>query len=155
MSVWQCNSISFVYMRNQITVCSCSVFKSKNGVPTRGGEWFLSLLVIIRWEIVQPVPTMAFLQLAKAAAMYTAPLKKMYCANWLHAAKVRRCLCLSLRLYLDSRQCVGGDGEGAEVGAGGAGAWYPILKANRDSGAVIHWDGERTSGWKILGQHSS
>ena len=36
------------------------------------GEWFLSLFVLTKWEIVQSVPTKAFLQPAKAAAMCTA-----------------------------------------------------------------------------------
>ena len=62
-------------------------------------------------------------------------------------------LCLSLRLYLDSRQCVGGDGEGAGVGAAGVWPWCPILKATGDQGAVIHWDREKPSSWSILDQH--
>jgi len=43
------------------------------GAPTMGGEWFLSLFVLTRWEMVQPVPTKAFLQSTKAAPMCTAP----------------------------------------------------------------------------------
>ena len=62
--------------------------------------------------------------------------------------------CVSLRLYLDSRQCVGGDGEGTGVGGGGELAWCPRLKARWDWGAVIHWDREKASNWTILGQHS-
>ena len=51
----------------------CCLYKSRNGAPTRGGEWFLRLFVLTRWEMVQLVPTKAFLQPAKAAAMCTAP----------------------------------------------------------------------------------
>ena len=40
--------------------------------PKRGKEWFLCLFVLTRWEIIQPVPTRAFLQPAKAATMCTA-----------------------------------------------------------------------------------
>ena len=40
--------------------------------PTQGEEWFLYLYVLTRWEIVQPVPTKAFLLPAKTAAMGTA-----------------------------------------------------------------------------------
>ena len=55
-------------------------------VPLQG-EWFLSLFVPTRWEMVQPVPTKAFLQPAKAAAMCTAargepthlPLSHLFC----------------------------------------------------------------------------
>ena len=63
-------------------------------------------------------------------------------------------LCLSLRLYLDSRQCVGGDGERAKVERGGGWPSSPTLKARQDQEAVIHWDREKPSSWKILGQHS-
>ena len=47
-------------------------------------------------------------------------------------------LCLSLRPLLDSRQCVGGDGEGAGVGAGGNMAQCLRLQATGAQGAVIH-----------------
>ena len=47
-------------------------------------------------------------------------------------------LCLSLRHLLDSRQCVGGDGEGGGVGAGGNMAQCPRLQATGAQRAVIH-----------------
>ena len=46
---------------------------SRNGPPTRGEEWLVRPFVLTRWEIVQPVPSKAVLQPAKAAAMRTAP----------------------------------------------------------------------------------
>ena len=44
-----------------------TAYSTRNGAPTR--------FVLTRWELVQPVLTKAILQLAKAAAMYTASLK--------------------------------------------------------------------------------
>ena len=57
----------------QSTYAVNAAYKSGNGAPTRGGKWFLCLFVPTRREIPQPVPTNAFLQPAKGAAMCTAP----------------------------------------------------------------------------------
>ena len=75
-----------------------AAYKSRNGAPTKGGEWLLSLFVLTRWEMVQPVLTKAVLYPAKAAAMCMAscaeirspPLSHHFCyhktylsSNWL------------------------------------------------------------------------
>ena len=58
-----------------LTEC-CLEVQKRCPYKGRGVEWFLSLFVLTRWEMVQPVPTNTFLQPAKAAAMCTAPHAK-------------------------------------------------------------------------------
>ena len=50
-----------------------TAYRPRNGAPTRGGEWFLCPFVLMCWEMIQPVPTKAVLQSAKAATLYWNP----------------------------------------------------------------------------------
>ena len=67
---------SIVWLSGQQTLLPTETACSpRNGVPTKGEEWFLCPFVLTRWEMVQLVPTKAILQPAKLGTMCTACLE--------------------------------------------------------------------------------